>query len=65
VNTTTEKPQTAAEVRALAESWYQQQVTRIALCMGTNWPAHREWVESYLAEEVRQKLIARGWRPKA
>lgn len=61
----TEKPQTAAEVRALAEAWYQQQTRRIAQCMGSSWPAHREWVENYLAEEVRQKLIERGWRPKA
>lgn len=56
--------QSAAEVRAIAAAWYQQQVDRLQKCLGPSWPAHREWIESYLAEEVRQKLIARGWRPK-
>jgi hypothetical protein len=59
-----EKPQNAAEVRALAERWHQRQVEVAAQCLGPSWPAHREWIENYLAEEVRQKLIARGWRPK-
>lgn len=54
----------AAELRTLAEAWYRQQVGRIELCLGTAWPIHREWIESYLAEEAHQKLIARGWRPK-
>jgi hypothetical protein len=59
-----EKPFSAAEVRALAEAWYRQQCDRLAQCLGHSWPTHREWIESYLAEEVRQKLISRGWRPK-
>lgn len=63
--TASDNPQTAAEVRALAEAWYRQQVERIAQCMGQFWPEHREWVEDYVAEEVRQKLLARGWRLKA
>lgn len=62
--TVAEQNQSAAEVRALAEAWYRQQSERLALCLGPSWPAHSDWVEGYLAEEVRQKLIARGWRPK-
>ena len=62
---TAEEPQTADEVLALAEAWYQRQCTLLAKCHGSLWPEHRVWVEAYLAEEVRQRLIARGWRPKA
>jgi hypothetical protein len=60
-----EKPRTAAEVRRAAERWYQAQVDRLSQCMGSLWPAHREWIEAYLAEEIRQRLIETGWRPKA
>jgi hypothetical protein len=60
-----DKPPSAAHDRALAESWYRQQCERLAQCLGPSWPSHRAWLESYLVEEVRQKLIARGWRPKA
>lgn len=56
--------QAAAQDRAVAENWYRQQIGRVSQCLGPSWPAHREWVEAYLAEEVRQMLIERGWRPK-
>jgi hypothetical protein len=55
---------TAPELRALAEAWYRQQVSRSEKSMGSFWPQHREWVEAYLKAELRQKLIERGWRPR-
>lgn len=62
---TESKPQTPAEIRALAAAWYQQQIARTEKCLGTFWPEHREWIESYLKEELKQKLIERGWRLKS
>lgn len=61
----TDKPQSAAEVRALAEAWYRQQIERLSQCLGDSWPEHQAWIKSYLAEEIRQKLLARGWRLKS
>lgn len=55
---------TPQQVLALAEAWHRQQMARAEKCLGTFWPEHREWIGAYLAEEVRQKLLARGWRPK-
>lgn len=52
-----------AEVLALAERWLIRQREILAKAHGSSWPQHREWVEAYLREEVRQRLIARGWRP--
>lgn len=63
--TVRDQPQTAAEVRAMAEAWYRQQIVRLSQCLGASWPEHQAWIEGYLAEEVRQKLLARGWRLKA
>lgn len=53
-----------AEVLAKAEAWYAQQLAILAQCHGHRWPEHREWVEAYLREQLRQRLIDRGWRPK-
>ena len=55
---------TPAEMRTRAEAWFDRQVEIISKAHGTSWPEHREWVESYLREEIRQRLIALGWRPK-
>lgn len=55
---------TPAEVRARSEAWFARQVETLSICYGQAWPLHREWVESYLKEELRQRLIAIGWRPK-
>ena len=56
---------TPAEVRERAEAWYARQVETLALCHGKEWPSRRDWIEAYLREELRQRLIAIGWRPKA
>lgn len=61
---TAQAPLTPAEVREKAAAWYARQVELLAKCHGDRWPEHREWVESYLKEELRQRLIALGWRPK-
>lgn len=50
-------------VREAANRWYRQQLELSARCLGTSWPDHREWVEAYLRAELRERLIALGWRP--
>lgn len=65
---TRERPQSAqetpAQVRATAEAWFRHQAELLRQCHGSSWSQHREWVLDYLREEVRQRLIARGWRPR-
>lgn len=53
-----------AEMRERAKAWFDRQVEILAKAHGDKWPEHREWVESYLREEIRERLIALGWRPK-
>jgi len=57
-----EKTLSAAQVRAEAQGWYDRQLDTSARCMGAQWPANREWVEVYLKTELRERLIALGWR---
>ncbi|KWT64457.1 MULTISPECIES: hypothetical protein [unclassified Variovorax] len=59
-----EEQLTPAEMRVQAERWFERQCAISAKALGESWPGHRDWVESYLREEIRQRLIARGWRPK-
>lgn len=54
----------SAEVRARAETWYEQQLANIARVHGATWPRHKVWIEEYLREDLRQRLVARGWRPR-
>lgn len=56
---------TAAEIRAAAQQWYEQEIERCAAAHGEHWPANRQWIDAYLREELRQRLIARGWRANA
>lgn len=56
---------TPTEIREKAESWFARQVETLAMCHGKEWPARQEWCESYLKEELRQRLVAIGWRPRA
>jgi len=56
--------ETPEQVRAAAEAWYRRQVELLRDCHGTAWPEYREWVLDCLREEVRLRLIARGWRPR-
>jgi hypothetical protein len=52
------------QMRERAQAWFDRQVETLAKAHGDSWPDHREWVEAYLREEIRQRLIALGWRPK-
>lgn len=53
-----------AELRTRAQQWYDRQIEIISKAHGPSWPKHREWIEAYLREEIRQRLLALGWRPK-
>lgn len=55
---------TPAEIRELSAQWFARQCEISALALGDKWPEHREWVEAYLREEIRERLVALGWRPK-
>lgn len=56
---------TPEQVKANVKEWYRRQCEISKLALGPAWEKHRAWVEEYLQEEVRQRLIDRGWRPKA
>ena len=55
---------TPESIRAKAEAWFDRQCEVSAKALGSSWPKHREWVEDYLRQEIRERLIAKGWRPK-
>jgi hypothetical protein len=57
-----DKQFTAAQVRAEAQCWYDRQLEVSARCLGSDWPVYREWIEDYLKTELRERLIAMGWR---
>lgn len=54
--------QTPEQTLALAEEWFTRQCDVLAKCHGTDWPKHRQWIEDYLREQLRQRLVALGWR---
>lgn len=55
---------TPDELKARARVWYERQIEIISKAHGTSWPEHKEWIEDYLGEEIRQRLWDLGWRPK-
>jgi hypothetical protein len=55
---------TKDEALRLAQEWFDRQIATISKAHGDSWPDHKEWIEDYLREEIRERLIARGWRPK-
>lgn len=55
---------TPLEMRQHARAWYDRQIEIISKAHGPCWPAHREWVDAYLQEEIRQRLLDLGWRPR-
>ena len=57
-----DKTLTPTQVRAAAQSWYDRQLELSAQCLGSLWPGHRVWIEAYLRAELRERLIALGWR---
>jgi hypothetical protein len=60
----TQQRLTSAEIRAKAEAWYARQVAVLEKVYGQRWPLHCAWIEGYLREELRQRLMEIGWRPK-
>lgn len=56
---------TPEQVKANAKEWYWRQCKISKMALGPAWPSHRAWIEAYLQRELRDRLIARGWRPKA
>ena len=56
--------QTSAQIQALAETWYRRQVDTLRESLGSAWVEHSDWVRDYLRQEIRERLIARGWRPR-
>ncbi len=55
-------PESPTDIMRKAENWFTSQVARIRAAHKSEWENHREWVLAYLREEVRLRLIARGWR---
>lgn len=56
--------ETVAQIRADANAWYERQVETLQRSLGPAWTVHEAWVCDYLKGELRERLIARGWRPK-
>ncbi len=59
---TAPQPLDPAEVRRRANEWFARQLERAAKAHGAAWPEHREWVEDYLKQELRDRLAAIGWK---
>jgi hypothetical protein len=53
-----------AEIRTAAQAWYERQIARCIAAHGKGWIETSAWIEGYLREELRQRLVARGWRVK-
>ncbi|MGI4778019.1 MAG: hypothetical protein ACRYGA_07850 [Janthinobacterium lividum] len=64
IETTVGEKLTHSEIRQRAKAWYERQIEIIAKAHGDSWPTHRDWIDSYLKEEIRQRLWDLGWRPK-
>lgn len=60
-----EQQLTPEQVLEMARAWYERQMLLLEKCHGPCWPEHRDWIAAYVREEVRQRLIAKGWRPRA
>lgn len=60
---TRDTPMTVAEVEAAARDWYARQVETLRMAHGASWPQHESWIRGYLKQELRERLIALGWRP--
>lgn len=56
--------QTPEQIRELSEKWYARQLEVLAEVHGRDWERNREWLEDYLKAQLRERLVAIGWRPK-
>lgn len=52
------------QIRSSALKWYERQMFRAAAGHGLFWSENKNWIAEYLKEEIRQRLLARGWRVK-
>ena len=59
-----DKTMSPAETLAAAEAWYERQMVLLKQCHGVFWPEHQAWLDGFVREQLRQRLIAKGWRPK-
>lgn len=56
--------ESVAQIRAQANEWFARQLDTCQRCLGDAWPSHEVWIRDYLKAELRERLIARGWRPR-
>lgn len=61
---TIDKPMSPGEIRQRAQAWYDRQIEIISKAHGSSWPQHKDWVDDYLREQLRDRLHELGWRPK-
>lgn len=60
-----DRPQhTPEQIRELSKQWYARQIEVLAACHGKDWERNRAWLEDYLQAELRERLLALGWRPR-
>lgn len=55
---------TPDEIRQRVKDWYDRQIAIISKAHGPSWPEHKEWIDAYLGEEIRMRLLELGWRAK-
>lgn len=53
-----------ADVLAVADEWYRRQLAKLEARHGVAWKDHQHWLDAYLREQLRQRLLERGWRRK-
>lgn len=58
----TQTSATPAQVRAAAKQWFERQLALLQRQHGSRWPEHEQWLRDYLAQQLRSRLVERGWR---
>jgi hypothetical protein len=51
-----------AELLPQASAWFARQLAQLEKAHGPHWPAHRDWLVSYLNEELRERVANREVR---
>ena len=52
------------QMKNRAMKWYELQMLKAAIGQGKFWVKNKTWIEEYLKEEIRQRLLVRGWKAK-
>lgn len=56
---------TPDEMKQKAQAWFDRQLEKSRAAMGDEkFAEHREWLEEYLREDLRLRLVAIGWRAR-